>query len=117
MIPAMAGRHESKITSGEYGPVPWLRRARALRVDPQPEGPEGLGPDRPLRHVSGNRTGARSLGERPKQMTNDQFQNPNGRPNPVRSLTQPHGRRYHAGSFVIGHWYLVITRILRDRDR
>lgn len=69
MILAMAGMHEPEITPGEYGPLPWLRWARALRVDPESEGPEGLGPDRPLRHVSGNRAGTRSLGERPEQMT------------------------------------------------
>ena len=78
--------------------MPRLRRARAVRVDPESEGPEGLGPERPLRHVSGNRAGARVLGERPKyQMTNDQI------PMVPRSIKSPHppfvkgGRR---GDFV-----------------
>ena len=65
----MAEGHESKAIPGEYGTMPWLRGAWTVRVDPEPEGPEGLGAERPLRHVPRDRAGPRGLGERPKQMT------------------------------------------------
>ena len=100
MILALAGRHESKITSGEYGPLPRLRGARAVRVDPEPEDSEGLGPERLLRHVSGNRAGARILGEQPDQMTNDQFPNPNGTSILTHNFTQRHSQRDSVWSLV-----------------
>lgn len=101
ITPALAGRHEIETTSGGYDPLPRLRRARTVRVGPESKGPEDLGPERPLRHVSGDRARPRVLGGRPKQMTNDQFQNPNGGPSLVRSLSLRYRWRYHVWSLVI----------------